>query len=100
MEHVIQLGIHIDDEAIQKGVYESAEKTILKECSQEFQRIIFNCDRWGQAGVSEWTKDQFSAFMDRNRNEIIDKAAELLADRLSRSKAVREVAGEVARANR
>ena len=100
MEHIFQIAINVDDQRIQESVYKSAETEIVRQCAQEFKKVVFNCDRWGQAGVSEWTKDQFAAFMERNRDEIIEKAAEVLADRLSRSKAVREVAGEVARANR
>ena len=41
MEHVVQLGISIDDDAIQKQIMKTAEKTIIGEIKSDIAKQIF-----------------------------------------------------------
>lgn len=88
MEHVVQIGVCVDDERIEKAVVESATKAITKEMREHIfsyygssltgtaEDIVENC-------IKEW------------KPEIIEKAAELVADSIKRSKAYREKVKEI-----
>lgn len=99
MEHIVQFGIGIDDDAIIKNVMNHAEKSIIKDLKNEIksgiEREIFMIDRgWTgeerKLGLHEWVKDLVVKILEDNKNDIIEMAAERLADRMSRSKAIKE----------
>lgn len=90
MEHIIQIGVSIDDNRIEKAVIESA-KTAL---TQELRANMFSNSRWD---------DKFSATTERIvkealgewKDEIIEEAAKIVADGIKRSKAYREKVKEI-----
>lgn len=99
MEHIVQFAIGIDDEGIKKAVTENAEKTIIKELSEEVKRILFKKDFSYKNGLSlgptQYMDEKIGAILDENREAIIEAAAEKLADKLSRTKKAKEMLGEV-----
>ena len=47
MEHVIQIGVSIDDEAIQKQIMDTAEKQIIGEIKKDIEKeIIYKRSRY------------------------------------------------------
>lgn len=100
MEHILQFAINIDDEAIKKTISEKAEKQIIENITisvqNKIQDAIYNSGYYHRDDkLKGWVKDEFNKFLDANKDEIISIATEKLADRLSRTKRVREAVDEV-----
>lgn len=101
MEHIVQFGIGIDDEAIKKRIAESAEKQIVEglkaKYESEIEHQIFKFDHvgWGcskkeiKCGLQDWVNELVLDILDKNKDEIIERAAEKLADKMSRTKAIK-----------
>lgn len=102
MEHIVQFAIGIDDDAIIKNVMANAEKNITKELSDKIMPMVFRVGtNWDGRktinGVLPWVEEQFDKFLEEYKEDIINAAADKLADKLSRSKIVKEtVANSVA----
>lgn len=95
MEHIIQFGIGIDDNAIVEKVTKNAEKVIIEDLKGDIYSNFFemDIDFYGRnkiTGIKPWVKDRLDKFFDENRDEIIKLASDKLADKLSRSKTVKE----------
>lgn len=100
MEHVVQLGISIDDDAIQRQVMASAEKKIIGDIKNDIESQIIerhrpyyankdemNLTMRAEAIVREW--------LDGNSDKIIELAGKMVADKVFRSKKWKEKYGEV-----
>ena len=99
MEHLIQMTINVDDKKIVESIERNAEKTITENLDKEVKKIIFNFENdWygnGQIrGVSDWTEDRLNEFLEKHKDQIIDLASDKLADKMYKSKKVREVMTE------
>lgn len=97
MEHIVQFAIGIDDEGIKHRVAEAAEKQIIKNIEDSVRGELFGVDYYGRPntrGLDEWVKDKVGEFLDKHKEEIISRASYDLADRLARSKTVREAAAK------
>jgi hypothetical protein len=100
MEHPIQFSIEFDDAILKKRIVDNAERQVLKTITDEVKAELFGCDYYGRPRsnyVAEWVHEKVKAFLEENKGEIIDQASKELADRLLRSKNVREAAGEIAK---
>ena len=105
MEHIFNIAINMDDEAIKRQVAEKAEKEIMTNLQREVGRVIFertgssyyrynnsNSDKgYDEHHLSSWAKMQFEGFLAAHKDEIIAGAAKELADRLSRTKAAKAI---------
>lgn len=95
MDHLVQFTISIDDKHIAQMVEKEAAKAmkdeVLKVCKSQI-----GCERdyWGNSEPGPMLKKALDDFMKVNREEIIDKAADKLAERLSRTKIVKEAAAK------
>lgn len=95
MEHIVQFAVGIDDNAIAQRVEESAEKQIIKDIKQDVMNKIFqsyyrNSDATRKDPLSDFSKGLVESFLNEHKDEILDKAAMHLADKLSRTKAAKE----------
>ena len=106
MEHIVQFGIGIDDEAIREIVMKKAEKSIVedlkKEIRSEIIHEIFVCDAdWygkeRKIDLQDWVKDLVAKTLKDNKEQIIKMASEKLADKMSRTKAIKEAMTEKVR---
>lgn len=95
MEHVVQIGIGIDDEAIKDSIVKNIEKTILGEVKDDIKKTLFNDYGYYNRGPSKFLTAQIEEFLEENRDDILEMAAEKLADKLSRTKKAKEVVNEV-----
>ena len=95
MDHLVQFTISIDDKHIAQIVEQKAAKTmedeVLKVCKSQ---IGCEAKYWGNNEPGPMLKKALDEFIKDNREEIIDKAADKLAERLSRTKAVKEAAAQ------
>ena len=91
MEHILQFGINIDDNAIVMAVKEKAEKEIIEKLTSEVGAKIFQKEyyakKYNPNCLSSWTEDLVVKFLYDHKTEIVDAAAKVLADRLVRTKA-------------
>ena len=97
MEHIVQFAISIDDDAIVKIVSEKAEREIIKDLKQDVANKIFMKDYYRQNAdpkkdrLSVFSENIVREFFEENKEYIIDKAADKLADKLARSKKGKEL---------
>ena len=99
MEHLIQMTINVDDKKIVESIERNAEKTITENLDKEVKKSIFNFenDWYGNGrirGVSDWTEDRLNEFLEKHKDQIINLASDKLADKMYKSKKVREIMTE------
>ena len=104
MEHIVQFGIGIDDDAIRKIIMEKAEKSILddlkKQIRTDIDNQIFVIDRgwhgkdYKKVDLQDWVNDLVVKLLEDHKTEIIERASEKLADKMSRTKAFKEAMAE------
>jgi Icc-related predicted phosphoesterase len=95
MEHVVQIGIGIDDEAIKASIVKNIEKTVLGEVKDDINKMLFNDYGYYNRGPSKFLTAQIEEFLEKNKDDILEMAAEKLADKLSRTKKAKEMLSEV-----
>lgn len=97
MEHIVQLAIGIEDEAIVKRVEENAEKNITKELRDKVGRVMFGVNYRGDEidAITRWTESVFKEYLNEHKGEIVQLTAKILADRLLKTKAARDALGDV-----
>lgn len=95
MDHLVQFTISIDDKHIAQLVEKEASKALKDEVLKVCKSHI-GCERdyWGNSEPGPMLKKALDDFIKDNREEIIDKAADKLAERLSRTKVVKEAAAQ------
>jgi hypothetical protein len=91
MEHIVQFAIGIDDEGIKERITENAEKQIIKDIEQQVRNKLFEPfyyrDADEKSPLSDYSKRLIESFLEKHKEEIIEKAAVHLAEKLARSKA-------------
>jgi hypothetical protein len=99
MEHILQFGINIDDDAIVKAIMTKAEKMVIDDLisrtRKEIDETIYSSGYYRDRDLRGWVKDEFIKFLENNKDDIISRASEKLADKLSRTKQVKEAVSEV-----
>jgi hypothetical protein len=95
MDHLVQFTISIDDAHIAKMVEDEAAKAMKDEVLKVCKSHI-GCERdyWGNSEPGPMLKKALDDFIKDNREEIIEKASDKLAERLSRTKIVKEAAAK------
>ena len=97
MEHIVQFAIGIDDEAIRTSIMSRAEKEIINAITRNIEDRIFEIRYGRNIGLNEKSEKIVEEWLNDHKSEIIEKAAEHLADKLSRTKAAKEMLAEVVR---
>lgn len=85
MEHILQFGINIDDEAIKRAVLEHASKSIERAI---FPNGVSNYSRYNLSLSNEFkavVTDCVDEFLEGIKGDIIQATAEQIADKLCRS---------------
>lgn len=98
MEHVIQIGVSVDDEAIQKQIIASAETKIVAEIKSQVEETIFRRKNYygsTRTELSEVGAQVVREWLDENSDKIISMAANTITDKVYRSKAWKAKYGEV-----
>mgnify|MGYP002508119774 CR=1 FL=1 len=92
MEHIVQFAIGIDDDGIRKRIEERAEKQIIENIEQQvrdslFETHYYRADADENSPLSDYPKRLVEGFLEKNKDEILEKAAAYLAEKLAKSKA-------------
>lgn len=95
MEHIVQFAIGIDDKAIQNRIEEYAYKDVLDKLAKNAVDSVFaHTNAYSRENMWEKLLDNaLQRFLEERKDEIIDKAANMLADRFQRTKKYREAMG-------
>lgn len=93
MEHIIQFGVTIDDDAIKKHIEEKATKQIVDSVSQAVKNKMFTS--YGREFTYE-AQEMFSGFLDKYKDQIIANATAQVVDSIKRSKKYKEALAKVA----
>lgn len=95
MEHIVQFAINIDDKTIQNRIEEHAYTDVLNKLAKEAMDTVFaHTNAYSRENM--WKTVLVGAlqrFLEERKDEIIDKAANMLADRFQRTKKYREAMG-------
>lgn len=97
MEHIIQMAISVEDEKIVKKVEETAESQIIQTLSEKVENVISEKRGWYGDRERDYTplknmvSEQITNILDDNKDFILFEASKILADKLARSKAGKEI---------
>lgn len=94
MEHIIQFGITIDDDAIKKNIEKNAVDKLVTDIKKEVRDEIFVGSGWNKGlsyKVQEIIKDALAEYKD----EIIKEATAELVDTMKRSKKYKEALAKI-----
>ena len=103
MEHIVQFGITIDDERIKQHVEDKALEQVVKDLKSDILRGLprgYGRDKDGNPNV-DWTSIAENSLTDilndqKIKDQIVEKAAQMLVDKVSRTKAWREKYKDIA----
>lgn len=87
MEHILQIGVCVDDKAIEAG----AMKSLSENLSGKIRKEMF--DRYGN--FSDVSKMITKEWLDEHKEELLDKTADALLEYLKRTKVVKEMVCDV-----
>ncbi len=93
MEHIVQFGISVDDRTILKRMEENAYEDIINQLVEKAEKGLKKRPEFYNADTIDWTyyvNEAMDRLIDANREQIIERAAELLKDSYVRTKAYRE----------
>ncbi|WNE84570.1 peptidase U32 [Bifidobacterium adolescentis] len=96
MGHIVQFAISIDDETIQNRIEEHAYKDVLNKLTKNAVDSVFSYTN-AYSRDTMWRnlmEEALQSFLEERKDEIIDKAANMLADRFQRTKKYREAMGD------
>ena len=96
MEHIVQFAIGIDDNAIKKRIEDNAYDDILEELVKEAKNYLPRSKSFGNSINWRFIVDnRLDRFLEENRDDIIDAAAEKLCESFKRTKVYKEKMTEV-----
>lgn len=96
MEHVIQIAISVEDERIVKKVEETAENQIIQTLTDRIEDVISEKYGWCRDNrdytpLKNMVSKQVENILEENKDLILSEASKILADKLARSKAGKEI---------
>ena len=101
MQHLFNFAIELEDEKIVERISDNAEKQIVREIGDLVKEKMFHRqysyktrENTYDGQFTEFAKDILTDWLRENKTEIIEKAAELLAKKLSMSKAAKAIQKE------
>lgn len=87
MEHILQIGVCVDDKAIEEG----AMKSLSENLSRKIEEAMFT-EYGSLSGVSKMITKEW---LDEHKEELLDKTADALLEYLKRTKTVKEMVYDV-----
>lgn len=100
MEHLVTIAFDFDDKTVTDKIHGTVEKTVIDKIKTEVEEKIFERDRWSSRRTVDPDRDPLSAWTEsivreiflEYKEEVISKAAEIVADSFKRTKAWKEAA--------
>ena len=90
MEHVIQIGIGVDDEAVQKRVEKCAYDDILKSLIDDAKKTLGHTGYPQRIDQDRYVRNAASNLVDEHKDEIIEAAINRVYESVRRSKKFRD----------
>lgn len=92
MDHLVQFTISIDDNHIAQMVEQKAAKAMEDEVLKICKKYIYEerNNYWEQDKLGEPIKKEIRDFLDANKDAIIDETSKKLAEKMMRTKAIKE----------
>ena len=95
MEHILQFGVNIDDEAIVRNIENSIQKKVENAILQDVKQKIVGNENYSNWSYSKRIEgliaDAASNFFTENKDRIIELTSDKLVDKLAKTKAVKEM---------
>lgn len=82
MEHIVQFGVSIDDSAIQRRVEDS--------CVEAVKKKMMSCFFDNYSNPKFETEEIIKSWLDKHKDEVIQRSAEIIAEKMYRSTKVRQ----------
>lgn len=90
MEHIVQFGINLDDEAIKNAVVKKATDAIYKKLEKEtLDRLFYTNHRGEVTSPTSQFNDRILEWMDNNRDVIIDAIVDRVTERVMHSNKIK-----------
>lgn len=95
----LNIEVDLDGEKLAKEIAENAEKRIVDEITNVARKLIFvnryynthySYDQANEYDLKDWITDAIKEAVNDSKDQIVERAAEKLADSMRRSKPVRE----------
>lgn len=103
MEHLVTIAFDFDDKTVSEKIEKTVEKTVIDKITKEAENKVFRNDSWSSWNrrevdpekdpLSAWTENIVRDIFLHYKDEVIAKAAEIVADKFKRTKAWKEAAG-------
>lgn len=98
MEHIVQFGINIDDKAIANTIVKQAtnqlENDLKQDIADELCKARYNSYEYKNK-LMEIVRDITLEFFEEHKKEIIKQASDKLAEKLVKTKAVKQAVEDV-----
>lgn len=104
MQHIVNVAFDFDDKKISESIESQVHREVVNNITEEVKKIIFE-KKWGYSSKSydetdptplkKMIENRVSEVLEENKDVIIDGAMKLLADKLSRTKQVKEAVGKL-----
>ena len=90
MEHLVQFAINVDDEKIKQTIESNVMKQIVNKISEECLNEIVDKDSNYPFKIRQLVNNNIQRFFEQNKDLIIFETSNKLAEKLVKTKAVRE----------
>ncbi len=85
-------GVSTTGEVIKEKIVEKASDSMFHKIHEEIKNAIYERNRYNDP--RDYVTEKTTEFLEKHKDEIINKAAEMAADKLSRTKAAKEAAAK------
>lgn len=94
-QHIIEVGVCIDEDTIVNTMVDSLSKKLSDEVEKGVKKTLFDDGSYWHDGISARAREVLYLWMDDNKEELLDRTSKILADKLSRTKAAKELIAKI-----
>lgn len=103
MQHIVNVAFDFDDKKIANSIENQVHKEVVDNITEEVKKIIFEkkwrynkpYDESNSSPLREIVEDRVSEVLEENKDVIINGAIKMLADKLLKTKQVKEAVGKL-----
>lgn len=104
MQHIVNVAFDFDDKKIANSIENQVHKEVVDNITEEVKKIIFEknwkyynkpYDESNSSPLRKIVEDRVSEVLEENKDVIINGAIKMLADKLLRTKQVKEAVGKL-----
>ena len=87
MEHIVQFGVTIDDNAIADRIAQRVANEVKSDIKERVENII----GWDSHGLKDIMREEVKRQIDDNFDEILKQVIDIVSSNVMRKKAIREI---------